>query len=133
MRVHLAPGGTEAVGRQFLNLWQNVAFVAHVQPAMILVDVILKFSVAQLVAWFKFTVVFGFLLYGIIGEVHHAIGQVVEGELAAGCAQVALCVVVRLKVAVGACHHAVSADVELAPVDQKRVVDIFLNDASLSR
>ena len=100
---------------------------------MILVDVILKFSIAQLVAWFKFTVVLGLLLYSIIGEVHHAIGQVVEGELAAGCAQVALCVVVRLEVAVVACHHAVGADVELASVDQKRVVDIFLNDASLSR
>ena len=133
VRVHLAPGGTEAVSSQFLDLWQNVAFKAHVQPAMILVDVILKFSIAQLVARFKFTVILGLLLYGIIGEVNHAIGKVVEGELAAGCAQVALCVVVRLEVAVVARHHAVGADVELAPVDQQRVVDIFLNDASLSR
>ena len=133
MRVHLAPGGTEAVGRQFLDLRQNVAFEAHVEPTVVLVNVILKFSIAQLVAWFKFTVVLGLLLHGVVGEVHHAVGEVVEGELAAGGAQVALRVVVRLEVAVVACHHAVGADVELASVDQKRIVDIFLNDASLSR
>lgn len=71
--VHLAPGGTEAVRCQLLDLREDVALEIYIKAAVVLINVVLEFVVAQFVSRFKFTVVFGLLLDGIVRQVHHPI------------------------------------------------------------
>ena len=78
MRVHLAPGGAEAVSRQFLNLGQYVAIEAHVQIAVVLVQVVLELSIAQLIARLVLAVVFCLLLDSVVGQVDKHVSHVVE-------------------------------------------------------
>ena len=72
--VHLSPRGSEAVSRQFLDLGQYVAIEAHVQIAVVLVQVVLELSVAQLIARLVLAVVLSLLLHGVIRQMHHSIG-----------------------------------------------------------
>ena len=114
VRVHLAPACPEAVRRQFLDLWQNIAIKAHIHISMILVQIILKFGIAQFITRFKFAVVLSLLLNCIICQVHHPIGEVRQGEFSATRSHVALLVIVSLVVSILGSGHAECANVKLA-------------------
>ena len=127
--VHLAPGGSKAVCGQLLDLGDDVPLKPHVHVAMVLVQVVLELGVGQLVARFKLSVVFCLLLNCVVRQMHHSIAQIGERELTTARSKVSLLVVVGLEVAVLGRGHAEGANVELASMDQQRVVNVLLDDA----
>mmetsp|Transcript_9735 Transcript_9735/g.16401 ORF Transcript_9735/g.16401 Transcript_9735/m.16401 type:complete len:318 (+) Transcript_9735:37-990(+) len=127
--VEFAVAGAEDVRGHLVHLGEDVALKADVQVGVALVDELLEVHVGELVAGLELAVVLGALLHGVVGEVDQLVAEVVDGVLAAGGAQVALLVDEHLGVAVDRGHQHVGADVELAAVDEQRVVDVLLDDA----
>ena len=79
MGVNLPPHTAEAVCSQLLHLGQQVPFKTHALVGVVLVQVALELFIAHLVSWLEFTVVFGLLLNGVVGEVDVPVAQVLEG------------------------------------------------------
>jgi len=129
IRVHLSPSGSEAVSRQLLNLWQNIAFKANVEFCKVLVKVSLKVQVAELVSCLKLPVVLCFLLDSIVCEMDELVGKVAHIEFAARGAKVAFFVEVSFVIAIHRSYHGVGPDVKLASIYQKRIVDVLLDNA----
>ena len=61
---------------------------------------------------------------------HEPVCKVCKGELSARGSQVPLLVVVALVVSLRACCHSIGSDVKFALVDQQRIVNVLLDDAS---
>lgn len=61
---------------------------------------------------------------------HKLVGQIFNAELPRTCPQVAFVVEVALHVAIDAGDGGVGPNIEFPPVDEQRVVDVFLNNAS---
>ena len=75
-RVHLAPCRSEAVCSELLDLWQDVSLKTDTETSIVLVNVGLELSVAELVARLKLAIVLCLLLDGIIRKMNHAVRQV---------------------------------------------------------
>lgn len=71
--VHLAPGASNTISGELLDLWNNIAIKAHIHASMVLIDIVLELLIAHFVARFKFPVVFRFLLNGVVCQMHHAV------------------------------------------------------------
>lgn len=97
---------------------------------MLCVQIVLKINVTQFIAIFKFAIIFSFFLNRIVSQVHKSIAQIVDREFTTRRAQVSLLVKVALHSPICACHHGKSANVKLASVDQQRIVNVLLHDAS---
>lgn len=110
----------------------KVALKANVEVRIGLVEVHLELIVRELVAWLVLAVVFGALLYRIVGQVDQLVLEAAEYVLATSCSKVTLLVDVNLHVAVHSSAEDVSTNVKFSPVDQKWVVNILLHDTSSS-
>ena len=95
-----------------------------------LVHILLEISIRKLVARLKFSVIFSLFLNRVIRQVHQFIGEVFGVVLAAGGSEVALLVKIAFQVSIDAGDYGERPYVELAFVDQERVLDVLLNDES---
>jgi hypothetical protein len=71
-------------------------------------------TLPYLIAELELAVLIGLLLDGVVGEVDHLIGQVVDVEVGGGGADVALLVPVALQDTVAGGRQQVATDVEFA-------------------
>ena len=99
----------------------------EVQIRLLRTDDLREILQTEFVAVFELAVVFRLLLNGIIRQVDEHISDVFKGVLATTRANVSILVAVPLQTPVDAGKKAEASEVELALMDQQRVVDIFLN------
>lgn len=71
------------------------------------------------------------LLYCIIRQMYILILQIINVELLAAGSYIGIIIEIALQHTVYRGHHPIAPEVELAPVDQQRIVDVFLNDIGL--
>ena len=95
------------------------------------VKVFLKIREAEFIGIFEFAVAFRLFLNGVVGEVDELVVELFERELLAGGADVAVLVPIGLDVALDAGEKHEHADVELAFVVEKGVLDVFLDDVGV--
>lgn len=85
---------------------------------------------AELVRILELAVVVGIGLHSVVGQVHKAICEVFEVERLGTGAQVHITVHVASEDAVVGGEHGEGANVELSAVNEKRFVDVELDDSS---
>ena len=78
------------------------------------VKILLKFDVAEFVSAFVFSIVIKLLLDSIVGQMHIPVGDILACEFFARGSQIALLVVVALKVSIDGAAHREASDVELS-------------------
>lgn len=64
--------------------------------AVVGVEVLLEFAIAELIAVLELTVVFTVLLYGIVCQMYHSVVQIIKRELLAAGPKIAIPVEVAL-------------------------------------
>ena len=123
---------SEDVGCEFVDLSQQVSLKADVELSVVLIKIVLELIVRHLVTSFVFSISFVSLLYRVIRQMNQSVGQVVNVILVGACSDISFFVEVALLAASDGSQHGIGSDVEFAPVDQKRVVDVPLYYASSS-
>lgn len=115
-------GGDASHSRQYHLL--------EVEPARAMkrVQILLKVSVAEFVAFLIAAVLRTVLLHCIVGQVHQVVTAVLDGVFEACGPDVALRIPVAFELAVDARHEHVVPDIELPPVIKERPLQILLHD-----
>ena len=116
--------------RHLVHLWEDVPLEADMLFWVKLIKIDLKLVKWQLVAWLKFAIVFAPFLHSVVGQVNKAVVQIMHWILATWCSKVALFVQISLEVSVLSRHQSKCTNVKLTAVDEERVVDVLLKDAS---
>lgn len=127
-RVDLRADGPEAVGDQPLHARKEVPHEAHGLVLVAAVQEPLEVVDAELVGVLEAAVVVGVGLHGVVGEVHKAVGQVLEVEGLAAGAEVDVAVHVAPEDAVGRGEHCEGAHIELAAVNEEWFVNVLLHN-----
>ena len=118
------------IGYQLLDLWENISLQIKVKIRLLSIDDFCEVLEAHLVCIFEFSIVFGLVLDGVISQVNESIANVVKVVLSGARPNIAILITVPFQRTVNASHHAVDSEVKFTLVDEKRVVDILLNDES---
>lgn len=126
MRIDLSRAGLDGIRGNFLKLRND--FLDKVAFDIDRVHVLLEVGIWKLVARFKLAIVIALFLNSIIRQVNEPISYVLQIEVFAACAQVAIAVPVPLQVTVNRRHQRVAADVKLAVLVEQRPLDILLNN-----
>ena len=125
--INGAPHCVESLQNHLVHLWHQVIVDQHARLRVVLVYVVLESREAELVSVLEVTVVLCVLLHSIVCEVNEGIVDVlkVDAKLCRRRPQVALFEEEEL-VFVG--QQDPDTDVELALVDQQRLLDVLLDD-----
>jgi hypothetical protein len=112
----------------FFHLCQRILKV-HPQSLHFgaILQILLELGIGDLIIILKLAILFSLLLDGIVGEVDELVLEVLQAELLAGCADVALLVPVPLYHSVDCRQQDVAAKVEFTLVVKERVLEIFLD------
>ena len=123
-------GGPDRVGHNLLDLHDYVPLQVNLLLGVRQGEVPLQLAIAELVARLILAVVLAILLHRVVDQVDVLVVQVETGTAVffGGGANVAIAVEVCLENAVDASDQREAADVELAPLHEQRVVDVFLQD-----
>jgi len=89
-----------------------------------------KVAQTQFVSVLELSVVLRLLLNGIIGEMDELVLDVLKGEFLAAGPDVGVFEEVAFEFAVDSLEHSEAPYVELPPVEQKRSLDVLLEDDS---
>lgn len=87
----------EGVSYDFLNLGENISQEIKVEVGLLSADDFVEVLEAQFVCIFKFTVVFRFVLDGVVGQVDEGVTDVVEVVLTRTRPNVAILVAVAFQ------------------------------------
>ena len=126
--VDLGEGGLESVSDQLLDLREDVTMEVKVEFGLLGADDLREVLPAELVAVLELAVVVRLLLDSVVCQVDELVCHVIEGVLSAARSNVPILVAVALQASIDARQQAEAAEVELALVDQQRVVNVLLND-----
>ena len=128
LRVDPGEGGLESVSDQFLDLRENVTMEVKVEFGLLSADNLREVLPAELITVLELAVVVRLLLYGVVGQVDELVCHVIKGVLTAARPNVPILVAVALQAPIDARQKAEAAEVELALMNQQRVVNVLLND-----
>jgi len=95
---------------------------------MVLIQIPLEIINTQLVRIFKFSIVLCFYLYRVICQMNEPVWQIFKVKWLWTRPEVDISIHVSFQDAVNGCEHSVCAHVEFSSIDQKRFVDVKLND-----
>lgn len=130
LRINLGEGCLVRVCNELLNLREDVSVEIEVELGLLRTDHLCEVLEAQLVSILKLSVVVRFLLNSIVCQMHKLVANVVERVLSAACSDVAILVAVAFETAIDARQQSEAPEIELASVNEQRVVNILLNDES---
>lgn len=126
MRVDLARTGLNSVSSNFLKLRYN--FLDNVALDIDRVKIFLEVRVWEFIAALELSIVVTFLLYGVISEVNKSVCNVLEIEVLAARAEVALVVPVTLQVSVDGGQQGVAPNIKLPSLVEKGLFNVLLYD-----
>ena len=128
LRIYFGDDRPKAVCDKLLNLRQNVSHHVKVVICHLLVDNLAKILQADLVSALKLAVVICSLLNRIICQMRESVVQVFERELLTRRPDIPILIEIALEPSIDACKHSKAPEIELALVNQQRVVDVLLYD-----
>ena len=116
------------IGYQLLDLWENISLQIKVEIRLLGVDDLREVLETHFVCIFEFSVIFRLVLDGVVSQMDESITNIVEVVLSGASSNIAILITVPFQRAVNTGHHAVNSEVKFSFVDQKRVVNILLDD-----
>ena len=100
----------------------------HIQIFMIGVEIPLEITVTHLVEVFEFSEIFVLFLDCVVCKMNEFVVKSVQIVFSTAGTYVAVFVEIALELLVDACDKSKNSKIELTFVDEKRVIDVLLND-----